>query len=277
MRMLFILPIMLAALVWMIGAPNISLGQDKKADQVSTKPRPKARQQPVRKNPDTGRPRSPSPVGGVAKVIGVDEPEKCLRIRNGPGKLYEPIGCAKPGEELKLTGVWTSNNWAQLESKGWVYGPQIKTDIRPPKEAYSQPGKYLSVEGLYPKYDSGYLPDYGYTSYGRSETPIILYDVNVWHKYHPWWWGKNQLWDPTKKEWVNIQPPSVQSGVKKGPKPDTGATKPPPKPSVLGQPKKPVHKLKGKPRRFIGSATTGFGASGSHIRFGSSNDPNKEK
>ena len=252
-------------------APTMSPAQSEHPAQVRTQVRPQDSQ--LKQTPQPIRPLTPTPVSGSATVIGVDEPEKCLRIRSGPDKSYEIIGCAKAGDQLNITGVWTSNNWAQLASKGWVYGPQIKTDSRPPKEAYSQPGKYLSVKGLYPEYDAGYLPDYGYATYGRSSAPIIFYDVNVWRKYHPWWWRKNQVWDPDKKDWVNTPTGAdAQDNVKAGSAPASATSRPEIPSPAAGPPAKSIRKGKAKPRRFSGSAATGFGASNSRIRFGGSDE-----
>lgn len=255
--------------------PNMSLGQSEQTAQVWTEPRPQAPQLAAQQTLQSGRPQTPSPAGGSAAVIRVDEPEKCLRIRSGPGKSYEVIGCANAGSRLNITGVWTSNNWAQLASKGWVYGPQIETDLRPPTAAYSRSVKCLSVKGLYPEYDVGYLPDYGYATYGRGSAPIILYDVDVWHKYHPWWWRKDQVWDPNKKDWVNTPTESaIRTNVKAGP-PTPSVTSQPEIPSpAVSPPTTSIYKGKAKPRRFSGSAATGFGASGSRIRFGASGEAN---
>jgi len=136
--------------------------------------------------------------GGVATVIAVDQPENCLRIRNGPGNSYDVIGCADMGQQLNLTGVWTSNEWAQLADNGWVYGPQIQTDLRPPRTALSEPQGYVAIEQGYPVYDYGYLPDYGYSTYWYGGIPIIVYATNVWWRHHPWWW-KN--WARSHKAW----------------------------------------------------------------------------
>ena len=125
--------------------------------------------------------------GGVATVVAVDQPENCLRIRSGPGSSYDVIGCAAVGQQLNLTGVWASNDWAQLADNGWVYGPQIQTDLRPPGTAFSEPDAYVAMEEGYPAYDYGYLPDYGYSTYWYAGIPIIVYGANVWWRHHPWW------------------------------------------------------------------------------------------
>lgn len=135
----------------------------------------------------------PQPQGGIATVIGVDQPENCLRIRSGPGYCYDVIGCAYMGDQLNITGVWTSNDWAQLADNGWVYGPQIQTDLRPPRTAYFRNPSYIVSEEVTPVYDDwGYLPDYGYDTYWCGGIPLFLYNVAVWHGFHPWWWHRGQ-------------------------------------------------------------------------------------
>ena len=118
----------------------------------------------------------PQPVGGIATVIGVDQPDNCLRIRSGPENSYDVVGCANMGEQLKITGVWTSNDWAQLADNSWVYGPQIQTDLRPPRTAYSRSPSYVVTEEVAPDYyDWGYLPYYGYdTLLVFRNTDILL-------------------------------------------------------------------------------------------------------
>lgn len=73
------------------------------------------------------------PVGGRAVVTGVDQPDRCLRIRTGPGTSYNQVGCTEMGEMLHLTGVWSDNNWAEVQEpvSGWVYAPQIRSDLKP--------------------------------------------------------------------------------------------------------------------------------------------------
>jgi uncharacterized protein YraI len=76
-----------------------------------------------------------SPLGGEATVALVDKPDLCLRIRSGPGTGYDKVGCAELASKLQLTGVWTSDNWAQVEApvKGWVLASQITSDLKPLK------------------------------------------------------------------------------------------------------------------------------------------------
>jgi len=169
----------LLALAMAVNIPNIGLAQDN---------------QPAPPQNQTGA-QAPQPVGDVATVIGVDQPDNCLRIRSGPGNDYDVIGCANMGDQLKITGVWTSNDWAQLADNGWVYGPQISTDLRPPRTAYSSAPTYV-VSQVVPDYDDwSYLPDYGYDTYWYGAVPIFFYNAAIWRWCHPWWWWHGcQAW-----------------------------------------------------------------------------------
>ncbi len=40
------------------------------------------------KSNQAGTPPSPQPKGGIATVVGVDQPDNCLRIRSGPDSQY---------------------------------------------------------------------------------------------------------------------------------------------------------------------------------------------
>ena len=177
----------LVALAMAVNIPNIGLAEDNPPVQEQAQPGGQV----------------PKPVGGVATVVGVDQPENCLRIWSGPGISYDVVGCAKMGEELHITGVWTSNGWGQLADNGWVYGSQIKTDLRPPQTAFSETRTYVVTEKEYPvnlyTYDYGWLPDYGYETYWWGAIPIIVYAANVWWRCHPWWWCKN--WDRIDRAW----------------------------------------------------------------------------
>ncbi len=66
----------LIAVVMIAELPNTSLAQDTQSPQIAP-----------------GQPggQVPQPKGGVATVIGVDQPENCLRIRSGPGDSYDII------------------------------------------------------------------------------------------------------------------------------------------------------------------------------------------
>jgi uncharacterized protein YraI len=71
------------------------------------------------------------PARGIAVVTNVDGPEMCLRVRSGPGVGYGILGCAQMGERLRLTGFWSSNDWAEIEGpvRGWVSAAQIRTNL----------------------------------------------------------------------------------------------------------------------------------------------------
>ncbi len=83
-----------------------------------------------------------------------------------------------------------------LEDNGCVYGPQISTDLRPPRTAYSSTPAYVVTEETVPDYDDwAYLPDYGYDTYWYGDVPIFFYNVAVWRWCHPWWWWHGcQAW-----------------------------------------------------------------------------------
>jgi hypothetical protein len=71
------------------------------------------------------------PFSRNAVVISVDRPEMCLRIRKGPGTSYGLVGCAQKGDRLRLTGLGSENNWAEIDRPviGWVSLPQISTNV----------------------------------------------------------------------------------------------------------------------------------------------------
>jgi uncharacterized protein YraI len=73
------------------------------------------------------------PHGGEGRVKSVDKPEMCLRIRRGPSLYLPVVGCARKGSRLKLTGLWSEDNWAQVEKpvRGWVYARQITSALNP--------------------------------------------------------------------------------------------------------------------------------------------------
>ncbi len=92
------------------------------------------------------------------------------------------------GDQLKITGVWTSNDWAQLADHGWVYGPEIQTNLRPPKTAYNRGPSYVVTQEITPDYDDwAYLPNYGYDTYWYGGAPVFFYNIAVWYRFHPWW------------------------------------------------------------------------------------------
>jgi len=79
---------------------------------------------------------APGATAGVAVVVGVDRPDNCLRIRSGPGASHDIIACVPAGESLNLTGVFSQDGrWAQLDTNGWVFFGQLKSDVMPPQAA----------------------------------------------------------------------------------------------------------------------------------------------
>jgi hypothetical protein len=74
-----------------------------------------------------------TPEGGEGVVSRVDQPDMCLRIRSGPSTSHEKVGCAGMGQKLELTGIFSSNGWAQVAgpTAGWVTASQIESSIKP--------------------------------------------------------------------------------------------------------------------------------------------------
>jgi hypothetical protein len=129
------------------------------------------------------------PRGGAAVVISVDQPDNCLRIRSGPSSATAQVGCARGGAQLRLTGVWSENNWAEVRSpaQGWVYAAQIASALKPPypdstvivrERTYVAPPlayaetpvpvtRYYATPRPY-YYRSGYGPYYRYRGYGSG-------------------------------------------------------------------------------------------------------------
>jgi len=115
-----------------------------------------------------------------AIVIGVDQPDNCLRIRRGPSLNYEQIGCAGLGEKLNLSRVFSSDNrWAQLDNNGWVFACQIRTDFRPPGPQVSCGGPSVGRAWREPATFGGYFG------------PTHIYERDF---YGPYWgkrWGRH--------------------------------------------------------------------------------------
>ena len=88
----------------------------------------------------------------VATVNKVDQPDQCLRIRQGPGPNHAQVGCAKLGSLLRLTGV-IHNNWAEVREpvRGWVTASQISASgAFPAKPATSGQRAQQKVPGSSP-------------------------------------------------------------------------------------------------------------------------------
>ena len=67
-----------------------------------------------------------------ATVTGIDQPEGCLRIRQGPSTSSKIIGCAEAGEKLRLRGNYSNDGrWAELADNGWVFASQIDAPNKP--------------------------------------------------------------------------------------------------------------------------------------------------
>lgn len=141
------------------GVSQQSTGATGPDSQGSSSPPPGFRKPSVGTEQPSGQ---TSPTGGSASTKGaeafvtrVDQPDDCLRIRRGPSGSYEIIGCAKMGDRLQLNGVWSSDNsWAQLESQGWVYASQIKTDLKPPYKASASRSRPRSQMMMNPTTDN---------------------------------------------------------------------------------------------------------------------------
>lgn len=115
------------------------------------------------------------PLGGEGTVTSVDQPQQCLRIRQGPGTGFDMVGCAELASKLALTGVWTTDNWAQIEGpvQGWVYAKQIRSDLKPAKiqTTKSTPAPRRQVQSV-----------------ESSESTSYWDDPDLWH-------------DPPKRRW----------------------------------------------------------------------------
>lgn len=77
-----------------------------------------------------------------ASVIGVDNPEQCLRVRGGPGTDKEKVGCLPKGAKIKLSGT-VQNGWAQIVEPmaGWVTARQIQAPGLFPEKAATAAAK----------------------------------------------------------------------------------------------------------------------------------------
>ncbi|HMK35838.1 MAG TPA: SH3 domain-containing protein [Desulfomonilaceae bacterium] len=114
---------------------------------------------------------------GPARVVSVDSPEMCLRVRSGPGTSYSVVGCAAMGERVGLTGVWSNTDWAEIDQplSGWVAGSQIRMIVATNAPA---PVEYEIAAPIVNEYY--YSPSYVYGPY--------WYGYRRWRGpyYHRW-------------------------------------------------------------------------------------------
>lgn len=111
------------------------------------------------------------PVGVEATVASVDRPDLCLRIRSEPSTGADKVGCAELGQKLRLTGLWSTSNWAQVDTptSGWVSASQITSELRPSTAATSGSPK-----------EQVYYPE-------RKKRAIYERDYYPWRdRYRPW-------------------------------------------------------------------------------------------
>lgn len=139
-----------------------------------------------------------NPVRGVATVVSVDSPENCLRVRSGPGSSYEVVGCLGRGERLRLTGIWSSNNWLEIDGPvaGWVFGGQIQTTLVAglPPAVIPVPGPSYVIEAIPPLVPSpagryySYRYPYWHWRYRYHHRYPYRYDRR--YEYYPYRYGR---------------------------------------------------------------------------------------
>jgi ankyrin repeat protein len=66
-------------------------------------------------------------------VQRVDKKGECLSVRSAPSQSSSQVGCIKLGDRMKLNGIWTENNWAQVYEpvQGWVDGAYLSMESLP--------------------------------------------------------------------------------------------------------------------------------------------------
>lgn len=131
------------------------------------------------------------PQSGPATVARVDQPENCLKVRDGPGSQFEVVGCLAKGDTLTLTGYWTKDNWAQVSApiEGWVYAGQITTNLAPSYQPRAVPVRRASGVS-YPVYYEGPIieDDDVYDYYYDYAYPVLSYAYGGYPWY--WWWNR---------------------------------------------------------------------------------------
>ncbi len=129
------------------------------------------------------------PQTAPAVVASVDQPDNCLRVRDGPGSEFEVVGCLAYGETLTLTGLWTEDNWAQISApvSGWVYASQISTSLAPSYGPLPVPVQQASVRTYPVAYEQpvivdtdDYIYDYSYPA------DTYFYAGYPWYYWGPW-------------------------------------------------------------------------------------------
>jgi uncharacterized protein YraI len=136
------------------------------------------------------------PQGAPGEVTAVDRPDNCLRVREGPGSNYEITGCVNFGQDLNLTGYWSDNNWAYIDSPvaGWVYANQIRTSLDPyqPRRTHSNQ-TYVRNDS-----DDVYEPfEYDPFFWDSTDGP---YDGYSYGTAYPWYtYGKRRFWRNFKR------------------------------------------------------------------------------
>jgi hypothetical protein len=145
------------------------------------------------------------PTSGEGSVVAVDEPEHCLAIRKGPGSSYEKVACAALGQKLRLSGVWSENNFARIESGDWVDASKISTDlmtcdatsanqmaeVAQPDQSGTAPAPPPDYQQMGPSYSPSYDGSYAYApscNFGTFGLPY-LFGPYLGFGFYPGWWA----------------------------------------------------------------------------------------
>lgn len=100
------------------------------------------------------------PLSAEGKVRAADAPG-CATVRSGPTVRFNPVGCVPLGKKVTLTGIWSENNWAQIQwpVRGWLYSDHVSARLKPqeaPTDGYDDPnaaprGYGYDVPGVLPQ------------------------------------------------------------------------------------------------------------------------------
>lgn len=65
--------------------------------------------------------------------VSVADTRDCTTVRSGPSERFKSVGCLPVGKELTLTGIWSENNWAQIQwpIRGWLPAQTVSTRFKP--------------------------------------------------------------------------------------------------------------------------------------------------